>query len=76
VTEKRKVVTKVMMNTLLGRTYCVENSTLKMVAKYSLVASIFPLKQKVFIIQKKTIYTFIAIENKVVPLDTMKGRGR
>jgi hypothetical protein len=44
-------------------------------AEYSLFASLFLLKQKVFIIQKKN-YTFIAMENKVVPVDTMKARGR
>jgi hypothetical protein len=71
-TERRKVVTKVMITTLLRRTYCLENSALKMRAEYSLVAFLFPLKHKVFIIQKNTIYTFIAMENKVFPVDTTK----
>jgi hypothetical protein len=75
-TERRKVVTKVMINTLLGRTYSQENSALKMRAEYSLVAFLFPLKQKVFIIQKNTIYIFIAMENKVFLVDTMKACGR
>jgi len=75
-TERRKVVTKVMINTLLGRTYSQENSALKMRPEYSLVAFLFPLKQKVFIIQKNIIYTFIAMENKVFLVDTMKACGR
>jgi len=64
-----------MITTLLSRTYCLENSALKMRAEYSLVAFLFPLKQKVFIIQESTIYTFI-MENKVFPVDTMKACGR
>jgi len=63
-TERRKVVTKVMITTLLSRTYCLENSALKMRAEYSLVTFLFPSKQKVFTIQNNTIYTFIATEIK------------
>jgi hypothetical protein len=75
-TERKEVVTKVMITTLLSRTYCLEDSFLKMKAEYSLVAFLFPLKQEVFIIQKSTIYTFIAMENKVFPVDTIKACGR
>jgi hypothetical protein len=76
VTDRRKVVTKVMVTTLLGRTYCLENSALKMRAEYSLVAILFPWKQKVFVIQKDTIYTFISVENKAFSVDIMKACGR
>jgi hypothetical protein len=75
-TKRKKFVTKVMITTLLSRIYCLENSALKMRAEYSLVAFLFPLKQKVFIIQESTVYTFIARENKVFPVDTMMACGR
>lgn len=66
-----------MITTLLGRTYCLENSALKMRVEYPPpLAFIFLLKQKVFITQKNIIYTFIAMENKVLPVDTMKAYGR